>query len=116
MGRQNAATTVQLNASVLDVNVEDAITELVEECNGIDKLVNQVARIEVETKVRMVSDRVECTARRVDIVGNFGRVYLKPKADTMRGISIHDRCPPVSKVTVANVDVSLRGGRKEIQL
>ena len=87
--------------------MEDTITELVDECNGIDKLVDQMARIEVETEVRMVPDRVERTAGRVDIVGDFGRVYLKPKADTIRGICIHDRCPPIGKVTVANVDVSL---------
>src|SRR5262249_52472675 len=56
---EDRAASVEPLLRVLDVDMVDAVRELERELRGVEKLVREVARIEVDPEALAVADRVE---------------------------------------------------------
>ena len=116
MGGQNAGTAVHLNPGVLDVDVEDAVLEVVEEKDGVDELRYEVAWIEIEAEAGVVPDGFQGAMSGEDIVGDLGRVDFQGEANLLFLKDLQNGEPAVGEVPVAGVDVALGGGWEEVEL
>src|SRR5439155_7113063 len=96
---------VQGHDGVLDVDVVDAVAELVDEARRADALPVEVARVEVEAERRPVPDRRERAPRGDDVVGDLGGVDLQPEAHPDLIEDIQDRVPAVGEVLEARLDL-----------
>src|SRR5512141_1534918 len=78
---KDAVSAVQLDTRIFDMDMEDALSKLVDEFNRVDELVNKVRWIKIKTKRRMVIYGFQSPLRGDQVIGNFSRVDLQSKLD-----------------------------------
>src|SRR5215204_3060184 len=114
--RQDAALAVEGPLGVLHVGVVDPVRKPVYEPRGVHELPVQVARVEVEAEGLAPAYRLQSTFRRVDVVGDLGRVHLEGEPDALLVEDVEDRVPPLGEVPEALVDLFLTRRREEVEL
>src|SRR4051812_10667115 len=97
MARQNPRPTVQRDFGILHVNVIDTIWEIADEFGGINSLPNQVAGIEIESKLFAATKRSDRSFCRVDVERNLGRMNFEGKFDPTLLKHIQNWIPAVCK-------------------
>ena len=97
---EDRAAAVEALARVLDVHVVDPVGELERELRGVEELVREVARVEVDPERLAVVDRVERLPRRDEVVRDLGRMHLEPELDALLVEDVQDRAPPLGEVLV----------------
>ena len=65
------------------MNVVDAVGELIDERGGIEELVREMARVEIDPEALPALDRVKRLSSRHEVVRDFGRMNLEPVADSL---------------------------------
>src|SRR6266446_9276781 len=115
VGAEDRPAPVEHLLRVLDVNVVDAIRELLYEGGRVQELVGEVARIEVDAESRPAPDRIERLARGHEVVSDLGRVDLEAEADALPVEDVDDGVPTLGKVGVASLDFAPVIGRKGIK-
>ena len=115
MAGEDALASVQRPARVLDVHVVDPVGELLDERRGIEELMREVARVEVEAELRPPVDRSEGLARRDEVVRDLRRVNLQAEADALGSEDVHDRPPAFGEVLVAPLDLVEVVRRERVQ-
>ena len=98
------------------MDVVDPVGELAREGGGVEELVLEVARVEVDPEGLVVADRVEGLARRDEVVGDLGRVHLEPEAHPLRFEDVHDRPEALGEVLVAALDLGEVVRREGVEL
>jgi hypothetical protein len=100
---------------VLDVDVPDARAELAQEREVVDALVAEVARVEVESELRVIAERRERAAGRDDVERDLGRVDLEREDDVLALALGQDRAPCGGELRVAVLDLRLRDRREGVE-
>ena len=98
---EDRAASVEPLLRVLDVHVVDPVGEVERELRGVEELVREVARVEVDPERLAVVDRVQRLPRRDEVVRDLGRVHLEAELDALLVEDVHDRAPPLGEVLVA---------------
>ena len=78
---EDRAASVEPLLRVLDVHVVDPVGELERELRGVEVLVREVARVEVDPERLTVADRVQGLPRRDEVVRDLRRVHLEAELD-----------------------------------
>jgi hypothetical protein len=86
------------------VHVVDPLGKLFDEGRGVEELVREVARVEVDPELRPAVDRGEGLARRDEVVRDLGRMNLQPEPDSLGCEDVHDRPPELGEVLIAALD------------
>src|SRR5262245_21949872 len=97
---EDALPPVERLARVLDVHVVDPVGELLYERGGVQELVREVARVEVDPELRPATDRGERLAGRDEVVGDLRRVHLEAEPDAFMLEHVHDRAPALGEARV----------------
>src|SRR3972149_5288506 len=92
------------------------VRKFLEKVHRLNKLVDKVTRIEIKAKMRVIIQRIKRPSCRINIISDFGWMYLKCKTNTFFFINIEDRQPTISKISITSIDILQRCGRKEIKL
>src|SRR5688572_5279048 len=74
---EDRRAAVEATLGVLDVDVVDAVAELVDERRRVEELVLEVARVEVDAEAGPVADRCKRAPRRDEVVRDLGRMHLE---------------------------------------
>src|SRR2546423_13876141 len=98
MRAEDGAAPVQAPERVLDVDVVDAVRELVYERGGIEELRDQVAGIEVDAEALAAPDRVERAPRGREVVGDLCGMDLEGEADSLGVEHVDDVRPALREV------------------
>jgi hypothetical protein len=98
------------------MDMPNAIAKFADELDRIDKLMNEVAGVEIEAEGRMPADGLQGAVSRNDIVGDLGWMDFQPKFDAILSEDIQDRFPAPGKIGVSPVDIILGRWREEIQV
>src|SRR5215204_1656616 len=112
---QYAPAAVQPLAAVLDVEVVDPIGELLDERCGVEELVGEVARVEVDTEALAVADGVESLAGAYEVVGDLRGVHLQAPPDALLVEDVDDRVPALREVLVAALYLLEVVGRERVE-
>ena len=96
------------------MHVVDPVGELERELRGVEELVREVARVEVDAERLAVVDRVQRLPRRDEVVRDLGRVHLEAEPDALLVEDVHDRAPPLGEVLVAALDLVVVVGRERV--
>ena len=64
---------------VFYMDMEDVFTKVIDELNRINELVDEVARIEIETECWMIADGIQGAPGSYEVIGNFGRVDFQAR-------------------------------------
>src|ERR1700694_2351464 len=91
VGAEDRPAPVEHLLRVLDVNVVDAIRELLHEGRGIQELVGEVAWVEIDPETRPASDRIESLARGHEVVSDLGGVNFEAESDALSVEDVDDR-------------------------
>ena len=86
------------------MDVVDPVGELDRERCGVEELVREVARIEVDPEPGPVADRSERLACRDEVVGDLGRVYLEREPHSLLVEDVDDRPPALRELFVTALD------------
>src|SRR5512144_710419 len=81
MPAKNAVAAVQLDTRIFDMDMEDALSKLIDEFNRVDELVNEVRWIKIKTKRRVIIYCFQSPLRGDQVICNFSRVNLQSKFD-----------------------------------
>src|SRR5271168_2454852 len=104
MRRQDPGPPVERSGRVLDVHVIDALGKSPDEFDRVDHLPEQVARIEVESELRTIVDRLQRTLGGVDIKGDLGGMNLEGKLDVAFLEDVEYRVPAIGEQFESFVD------------
>src|SRR5258708_23199648 len=77
---EDRPASVEHALRVLDVNVVDAIAELLHVGGRVEELMGEMAGIEVDSEAGPAPDRVKRLAGGHEVVGDLGRVHLESEA------------------------------------
>ena len=97
---------------ILDVYMENAVAEAVQEFHVIHSLVPQVAGIVVEAEGGMVVHGLQGAFRRDDVKGDLGGMHLQSEPDPQAPEFIQDRDPSPGEIPESTVD-RFPGNRRE---
>ena len=108
MTAEDAVESIQHYFAVLDVDMEDPVRELPDECGWIDALPEQVAGIEVETETGMVADGFQCALGSPEVEGDFGWMNFQSKINAKTVELVQDRRPDLGEFSEAIVNHLVR--------
>src|SRR3954447_10471311 len=100
---------------VLDVHVVDAVGELEREGGGIEVLMGEMGRVEVDPEGGPAADGVEGLPRGHEVVGDLRGVDLEPEAHPLGLEDVHDRIPGLGHGGVAALDLRRVVGREGVE-
>jgi len=112
---EDAIAPGEADLRVLDVHVEDAIWEGVDELYRVEELVHEVAGVEVEAERLVIVQRLERPLSGVDVVGDLRRVAFQGEAHALAGEHVEDRLPAGGELLKAAINHGIGRGREEVE-
>ena len=109
---EGGVAAIEVAGGILDVDVEDAVREGVDQLDGVDALGDEVAGVEVDAKGRVAIHSLQGGGEGVDVVGDFGGVDLEGEADAELLERVQNGAPARREVFITGGDLG-RGGRRE---
>src|SRR5260370_42562592 len=97
------------------MDVVDTVCKLLNKIGRIEKLMNEVAWVKIDTKAGAVADGIECFASRHKIVSNFGRMYFQAKLYAFLVKYIDNWIPASREIPVSFLDFCKVVWRERIQ-
>src|SRR5260370_24440490 len=104
MRSQDALAAIQAPLRVFDMDMVDTIGELLDKCGRVEKLMEEMAWVKVNTKAAAVADGIKRFSCRHKIVGNFGGMYFQTKLHAFPFKYIDNWIPASRKILVPFLD------------
>src|SRR5260370_7737591 len=101
MRSQDALAAIQAPLRVFDMNMVDTIGELLDKCGRVEKLMEEMAWVKVNTKARTVANSIKRFVCRHKIVGDFVGMHFQAKLHTYSFKYIDNWIPALRKILVS---------------